>query len=45
MQDLASCDYFRTPGKFQGVDIYRFVGVMLLDLLCCSILFPYDSIL
>ena len=27
------------------IDNYNFVGVMLLDLLCYSILFPYDSIL
>ena len=27
MQDLVCCDYFRTPVKFQGVDIYRFVGI------------------
>ena len=26
MQDSACCDYFRTPVKFQGVDIYIFVG-------------------
>ena len=26
MQDLACCDYFRTPVNFQGADIYRFVG-------------------
>ena len=27
MQDLASCDYFRTPVIFQVPDIYVFVGV------------------
>ena len=38
-------DNNRTPVKFQGPDIFVLVGVMLLDLLCCSILFPYNSIL
>ena len=27
MQEMAGCDYFRTPVKFQGVDIYLFVGI------------------
>ena len=26
MQDFACCDYFGTPVKFQGPDIYRIVG-------------------
>ena len=26
LQDLASCDYFRTPVIFQGPDIFVFVG-------------------
>jgi hypothetical protein len=26
MQDLACCDYFRIPAKFQGVDIFVFIG-------------------
>ena len=26
MQDLACCDYFRTPVNFNVPDIYRFVG-------------------
>jgi len=26
IQDSVSCDYFRTPVKYQGVDIFVFVG-------------------
>jgi hypothetical protein len=26
MQDSVCCDYFRTPVKFKGPDIYRIVG-------------------
>jgi hypothetical protein len=26
MQDLVHCDNNRTPAKFKGPDIYRFVG-------------------
>ena len=26
MQDSVDCDYFRTPVKFKGSDIYRIVG-------------------
>jgi hypothetical protein len=28
MQDLAGCDYFRTPVIFQGLDNCNIVGVM-----------------
>jgi hypothetical protein len=38
MQDLAGCDNNRTPVKFQGYDIYRFVGDVGLNThLCCEL--------